>query len=76
MGIRYFFPVLYEFDREGDWDGVVRAPVNVNPAGDSGDSDENGKKVIGLDWQNNNSARVSRFFLHFFSLVARLRQLN
>ena len=22
-------------------------PVNVNPAGDSGDSDENGKKVIG-----------------------------
>ena len=43
---------------------------------DGGDVNENGKKVIGLDWQNNNSARVSRFFLHFFSLVARLRQLN
>ena len=23
------------------------------------------KKVIGLDWQNNNFARVSRFFVHF-----------
>ena len=28
---------------------------------------ENSKKAIGLDWQNNNSARVSRFFVHFLS---------
>ena len=29
---------------------------------DEGDNNENGKKPIGLDWQNNNFARVSRFF--------------
>ena len=27
---------------------------------DDGEGDENGKKVIGLDWQNNNFARASR----------------
>ena len=32
----------------------------------------NGKKAIGLDWQNNNSARESRFFVRFFAVVARL----
>ena len=31
-----------------------------------------GKKAIGLDWQNNNSARESRFFVRFFAVVARL----
>ena len=34
---------------------------------DDGDGNENGKKVIGLDKQNNNFARASRFFLHFFA---------
>ena len=29
---------------------------------DEGDNNENGKKPIDLDWQNNNFARVSRFF--------------
>ena len=33
-----------------------------------------GKKAVGLDWQNNNFARASRFFVHFFALVARLRR--
>ena len=37
-----------------------------------GDGDENGKKAIGLDWQNNNSARASRFFVHFFAVASRL----
>ena len=27
----------------------------------------------GLDWQNNNFARASRFFVHFFNVAARLR---
>ena len=27
---------------------------------------------IGLDWQNNNSAHASRFFVHFFAVIARL----
>ena len=32
---------------------------------DDGDVNENGKKAIGLDWQDNNFARVSRFFCTF-----------
>ena len=34
-----------------------------------GDGNENGKKAIGLDWQNNNVARASRFFGHFIRLI-------
>ena len=29
---------------------------------------------IALDWQNNNSARASRFLVHFFVVTARLRR--
>ena len=35
---------------------------------------ENGKKAIDFDWQNNNFARASRFFVHFFAVTARLRR--
>ena len=31
-------------------------------------------KTIDLDWQNNNSARASRFFVHFFAVLAQLRR--
>ena len=31
------------------------------------------KKAIGLDWQNNNFARASRFFVRFLAVVERLR---
>ena len=41
---------------------------------DDGDGNENGKKAIGLDWQNNNFACASRFFVHFFAVVARLQR--
>ena len=41
---------------------------------DDGDSNENGKNAIGLDWLNNNFARASRFFVHFLAFVARLRR--
>ena len=41
---------------------------------EDGDVDENGKKAIGLDCQNNNFARASRFFVHFFAVTARLRR--
>ena len=41
---------------------------------DDGDGNENGKKAIGLDWQNNNFARASRFFVHFSAVVARLQR--
>ena len=40
---------------------------------DDGDGNENGEKAIGLDWQNNNVARASRFFVHLLAIVARLR---
>ena len=40
---------------------------------DDGNGDENGKKAIRLDWQNNNFARASRPFVHFFAVAARLQ---
>ena len=36
----------------------------------NGDGNENGKKAIGLDWQNNSFARASRSFVHFFAVTA------
>ena len=35
---------------------------------------ENGRKAIGLDLQNNNFARASRFLVHFFAVTSRLRR--
>ena len=43
---------------------------------DDGDGNENGKKSIDLDWQNNNFVRASRFFVHFFAVTARLQCEN
>ena len=40
------------------------------------DVNENDKKAIGLDGQNNNSARASRFFVYFLAVSARLRREN
>ena len=41
---------------------------------DDGDVKENANNAIGLDWQSNNFARASRFFVHFFAVVARLQR--
>ena len=41
---------------------------------DDDDSNENGKKAIGLNKQNNNFARASPFFVHFSAIVARLQR--
>ena len=43
---------------------------------DDGAGDENGNKPIGLDWQDNIFACTSRFFVHFFAVVARLQREN
>ena len=40
---------------------------------DDGDGNEDVKKAI---TQNNNFARASRFFVHFFTVLARLRREN
>ena len=41
---------------------------------DDGDGNENGKKAVGLNKQNNNFARASRFFIHFSAVFARLQR--
>ena len=43
--------------------GDARAGAIGSLSNDS-DGNENGKKAIGLDWQNNSSSRASRFFVH------------
>ena len=45
-----------------------------NLSNDDVDVNENGKKAIDLDWLNNNFARASSFFVHFFAVSARLRR--
>ena len=55
-------------------DGVV-IKIGSLSNGD-GDDIENGTKAIGLDQQNNNFARASRFFVHFFAVRARLQREN
>ena len=39
-----------------------------------GNGSETVEKAIPLDWQNNNSARASRFLEHFFVLTTRFRR--
>ena len=41
---------------------------------DDDDSNENGTKEIGLDKENYNFARATRFFVHFFAAIARLQR--
>ena len=41
-----------------------------NDDNEKDNDNEKDKKVIGLDRQNNNSARASRFFVHFFAVTA------
>ena len=46
---------------------------SCNDDGD-GDGNENGKKALGLDKQNNNFARASRFFVHLIAVFAGLQR--
>ena len=58
----------YFYAGPGDW-----AFGNSSYGDGDGDGDENGKKATGLDKQNNDFARVSRFFVHFISVTVRFR---
>ena len=62
----------------GDGSKFVPSRHLTNDCGTIGslrnDGNEKGKKAIGLDWQNNNFARTSRFFVHFSAVVARLQR--
>ena len=54
---------------------VVRDDITLGSLGnDDGDANENSKIAIGLEWQNNNSARASRFLVHFFTVAAWLQR--
>ena len=58
---------------------VYRVSAHVSLGGlsnDEGDVNKNGKKAIGLDWQNNNTACASFLFLHFFAVAAQLQCEN
>ena len=39
----------------------VRDQKSVSLSNDDGDANENGRKAIGINWQDNNSARASRY---------------
>ena len=47
--------------------------LDDNKTNDNGDGKENGKKKKMFILTNNNFARASRYFVHFFALVAPLR---
>ena len=55
---------------------VAKIAINIirSLSNDDGDGNENEKKAIGLDWQNNNFARASLFFVHFFVVAVRLQR--
>ena len=76
-----FFPVIRpktssvsDCCYERRWLSVPRVFLIGSLSKDDGNGNENGKKAIGLDWQNKNSARVSRFFVHSLAFVAPLRR--
>ena len=54
--------------------GEVSLASLSNDDHDHGDGNENRKKAIALDWQNNNFACASHFFVHFLAIVARRRR--
>ena len=43
---------------------------------DDGDDCANVKKKIGFEYQNNSFALAAHFFVHYFTLTARLRHEN
>ena len=48
--------------------------MGEGPARSSSNKTKNGKNPIGLEWQNNNFARKSSFFVHFLAVVVRLQR--
>ena len=64
------------YPRFSDEIKVATIAVNIirSLGNDDGDGNKNRKKAIGLNWQNNNFARASRFFEHFFVVAVRLQR--
>ena len=76
MGLLFFFSHFRSvllFLRQPGMFLILSLGSLSNDDGD-GDGNENGIKAIGSDWQNNNFARASRFFVYFFAVNARLQR--
>ena len=55
---------------------VMPGEVLGSFSNEDGDGNEDVKKAIGLFTQNNNFARATHFFVHFFTVLARPRREN
>ena len=64
----------YYRDRKGSVRTTQTFRLGSFISNDHGDGDENDKKPIGLDWQNNNFTGASRFYVHLLAFVARLQR--
>ena len=66
--------------REGDTSDfvarLVLSRILESLSNDDGDANENGKKAIGLDWQNNDSACASHVFVDFLAVTAQVQCEN
>ena len=60
---RIFFPLTPSYNTPLPTQSIlVSSPLTIGRlSNDDGDGKEDGKNAIGLDWQNNNFARASRF---------------
>ena len=60
---RIFFPLAPSYNTPLPTQSIlVFSPLTIGRlSNDDGDGKEDGKNAIGLDWQNNNFARASRF---------------
>ena len=58
--VKIFFPKI-SGARKGAWTTTTATATRTT-------------KTIGLNWQNNNLARASRFYVHFLAVTARLRR--
>ena len=88
MGYREKLPTSGTREKTREWhvlarlilldtrDGELACGLKGRLSNEDGDGIENREKAIGLDWQNNNFARASRFcvYVHFLVVVARLRR--
>ena len=71
---RFFCSVIAEAWRNNVGSVCTALTTLGSLRNDDDDGNENGKKAIGLDKQNNNFARASHSFVHFCAVVAQLQR--
>ena len=70
----FFCSVIAEAWRNNVGSVCTALPTLGSLRNDYDDGNENGKKAIGLDKQNNNFARALHSFVHFCAVVAQLQR--